>query len=96
VRLVPVLELAAFALFASILGIRVFWWLDGEWVLRHIARRCEIHDRPAPAIIRQLEAELGMAPSPSGGSLVESHYNPYLIGCGHSWCRTKRELRHSQ
>lgn len=67
-------------------GWKIYGW---EGALRRIARRCDIHDRPAPAAIRRLEAELGMEPSPPTGNFVEDHANPRLIDCGHDWCRAR-------
>jgi hypothetical protein len=61
-----------------------------EAVLRRIARRCEIHDAPAHAVIRQLETELGQQPSPPTGDFVTDHTDPALIDCGHTWCHTRR------
>lgn len=79
------------------IGIRVFWRLDGEWVLRHIARRCDIHDRAYPLVIRTLESELGFEPGTGRGGFVENHCDPELIDCGREWCRRQRQpavIRH--
>jgi len=69
----------------------VSWKTYGrEDLLRHTARRCEIHDRPAPIRIKQLEAELGMGPGPTSGEIARAGYaNPALIDCGHPWCRVR-------
>lgn len=73
------------------IGIRVFWRLDGDWVLRHIARRCDVHDRPWPIAIRTLEHDLGLTSSPAS-AIVPNHCDPELIDCGRQWCRTRRGL----
>lgn len=62
-------------------------------LLRWIARRCEIHDRAWPSVIRSLEADLDMEPTVTSASLAEFYCNPNLIGCGHEWCRKRREPR---
>jgi hypothetical protein len=62
-----------------------------KWLLRRIARRCEIHDRAWPSVIRALEADLGLPLTPGTGRLSDYYGNPRLIGCGHNWCRDPRE-----
>ncbi|MFC8676697.1 hypothetical protein ACFUEN_28930 [Streptomyces griseorubiginosus] len=64
-----------------------------EQLLRRIARRCEIHDRPSYSIIRQLEIEAGMRPSASSGDIVADYVNWRLIDCNHSWCGTQSGRR---
>jgi hypothetical protein len=59
--------------------------------LRRIARRCEIHDRAWPLLIRELETDLGYQPSAGPASLAESYGNPRLIDCGHQWCGSRRK-----
>jgi hypothetical protein len=53
-------------------------------------RPCPTHDRPAPATIRYLEAELGLDPSPAEGDLVDQYANPGLIDCGQRRCRSRQ------
>ncbi len=60
-------------------------------ILRRIARRCEIHDRAWPLLIRELETDLGLPLSASTGSLAADYGNPRLIGCGHQWCHSRRK-----
>lgn len=60
-------------------------------LLRWIARRCEIHDRAWPSVIRSLETDLGLEPPESTGSFADSYCNPNLIDCGHEWCRKRRQ-----
>ncbi|KPC86265.1 hypothetical protein ADL35_12340 [Streptomyces sp. NRRL WC-3753] len=59
-------------------------------LLHRIARRCETHDRASYVATSRLERELGMEPSPPPASFTDTHYDPNLIDCGHSWCRTRR------
>lgn len=54
-------------------------------------RRCEIHDRAWPLIIRDLEADLGYEPTARAATFTENYCDPRLIGCGHRWCRQRRE-----
>jgi hypothetical protein len=57
---------------------------------RHrLARRCPVHDRPYPSVIRALELDLGLEPSAPPPSLTAAWVNPNLIDCGLTWCRTK-------
>jgi hypothetical protein len=60
-------------------------------LLRAIAQRCEIHDRPSWRKITELEADLGL-PSVMGSpkDFVEQFDDPELFDCGHQWCRKKR------
>lgn len=61
-----------------------------EHLLRRIARRCDVHDRPSAARTRQLEQALGQPLSDPPESLVEALYNPAIVDCGHTWCRTRK------
>jgi hypothetical protein len=54
-------------------------------------RRCEIHDRAWPLIIRELEADLGYQPTAWGATFTENYCDPRLIDCGHRRCRQRRE-----
>lgn len=86
-----IVELAIICLPVMAPGIWVSWvvWkISGrEDFLRRIAHRCEIHDRPTPLRIKQLEAELGMGPSLSSRDAETAAYtNPRLTRCRHPWC----------
>lgn len=63
-------------------------------LLRRLAGRCDIHDRPSPLIIAQLEQELGIDPDAMAklfqGDLVANFSNPRLIDCGRQQCRRNR------
>jgi hypothetical protein len=91
--LAPLLVAGSSVVLILAIGVRVFWRLDGEWVLRRIARRCEIHDRAHPFVIRRLEAEFGFEPSPRKGGFADRYSNPELIDCGHEWCWSRRRPR---
>jgi hypothetical protein len=87
-----VIELAIIcaAFMAPPLWVGWAYWKAGgrEDLLRRITHRCEVHDRPTPIWIRQLEAELGMGPKPTSGEIAKAGYsNPHHIPCGHDWCR---------
>lgn len=59
-------------------------------LLRRIARRCDVHDAPSLVRTHQLEHALGQPLSAQPESLVEALYNPAIVDCGHTWCRTRR------
>lgn len=61
-----------------------------EHLLRRIARRCDIHDAPSPTRTRQLEQALGQPLSAPPERLTDAFYNPAIIDCGYTWCRTRR------
>jgi len=58
-----------------------------EAVLRRIAHRCEIHDRPSYRVIRSLEEELGIPLSAVPADPLCLYLDRSLIDCGHAWCR---------
>jgi hypothetical protein len=60
-------------------------------ILRRIARRCDVHDRAWPLVIRTLEGDLGITAAADGDG-VPDHSDPELIDCGRQWCRARRGL----
>lgn len=63
-----------------------------EAILRRLAGRCEMHDRPSAWHIAVLEATLGVRPAAYAefeerlAGVAERYYDPEMLDCGHGWC----------